>query len=141
MSLEKNFDFSPKKYLKGQITCDCCNHELLSKSAFDEGIVASYTCLVCGKKFEHISNDLFEQERFINYNVGPLTKYNDDFFKAILNFVCTRYRDEDNIDIVDIFNKIKPDLTNITLILNKPTIMEREKVLKKYSDLCKKDKN
>ena len=137
MEYKNKATFSPKRYLNGEINCKCCNHELLSTSAFDDGTYgANYDCLICG---EHICLPMghfyADDEAFINQNVGCLSMYDDNLLISTLQFICKRYINEDAIDIVDIFKQIKPGLDEISMVINRPTEKEQEEIKRRYDTI------
>lgn len=129
-------NFSPKKYLDGKINSQCCNHELVTTSSFDEGMYGfNYDCLICG---EHIhtpsgSFSYSENNHFIYYSC--LSQFDTKLIQTLLHFVCERFKDEDSIDIVSIFQKMQKSIQQIDSIIWPPTDKERENTLKYYDDL------
>lgn len=134
----KKSSFSPRKYLDGKIDCQCCNHELVTTSPFDDGMYGfHYDCLICG---EHIhtpggSFPYSEDNHFIYYSC--LSKYDTKLMKTLLRFVCERFKGEDEIDIVTIFQKMQKSIQEIDGVLWPPTDKERKATLEYYDRLSK----
>ena len=131
-------NFSPKKYLDGEINSRCCNHELLTISAFnDEMYGYDYDCLICGKHIHIPSSSLpySEDDHFIYYTC--LSKYDTKLIQTLLRFVCERYKCEDSIDIVSIFQKMQEIINQIDCVILPPTDKERQDKLKYFDDLLK----
>lgn len=126
--------FSPKKYLNNEITQKDCHHELLITSGFDEGMYGTtYKCMICE---EHLHYGIYESmdtsDRYIYIDYGCLTPNNLELNKSMLLFISNRYKNEELIDIANIFNTINPELESIAKVLNRPIEKEGKRKRKVY---------
>ena len=98
--------FNPKTYLEGNINPFTCKHEIFLKKD------SLQVCAICG--YSSVYNG--EIPNSIEFSYNPETEL---LIKSLLNLISHRYLDKEQIDLVNIFKQLKPNINQILITLEK----------------------
>ena len=119
-------NFNPKKYLEGKINPFICNHEVFFNN--DDSL---HVCAICG--FSLLCNGKIPNSvEFTSFNYET-----QQFIKSILKLISYQYLEKEQIDLVNIFRQLEPNINQFLAILskNKKRTINKNNVLLKEIDL------